>query len=203
MGHQPEALAEIQAEDLTAEGFAVDIFRTLDCFTDETALAQVDLVVPNWTMGTITPHALEAWLRAVRLGMGVAGMHGGMADAFRAEPEYHWMVGGQWVAHPGDDGVTYDVHIVDPRHPLTYGLADFTVTTEQYYLHVDPANHVLATTQFGSVTMPVAWTKTFGRGRVFYCALGHHPDIARRSEVRTLMRRGMRWAARTREETAQ
>jgi len=199
-GHQPERVAEIQAEDLAAEGFTVEMFQSLDCLTDEERLQAVDLIVPNWTMGVISAEALNPWLAAVRAGTGVAGLHGGMGDAFRDAPAYQWMVGGQWVAHPGDGGVTYDVHMVDPTDPLTVGINDFTVTTEQYYMHVDPANRVVATTQFGAVTMPVAWTKTFGQGRIFYCSLGHSPDIVERPEVRTLMRRGMVFAARAAQE---
>ncbi len=195
-GHHPEQVAEIQKEDLEAEGFSVEVFRDLECLTDEDRIQAVDLIVPNWTMGKIGPEALRRWLDAVRAGCGVAGLHGGMGDAFRDEPNYQWMVGGQWVAHPGDSGVTYTVHIIDSDDPLTQGISDFQVTTEQYYMHVDPANHVLATTQFDSVVMPVAWTKTFGAGRVFYCSLGHSADIVQRPEVRTLMRRGMAYAAR-------
>lgn len=198
-GHAPEQLAELQAEDLRDEGFAVEIHRTLDVFLDADRLAEVDLIVPNWTMGEISGEILKPWLDAVSAGTGIAGLHGGMGDAFRGQPSYQWMVGGQWVAHPGDSGVTYAVHIVDPSDPLTAGISDFTVTTEQYYMHVDPANRVLATTQFGSVTMPVVWTKSWGQGRVFYCSLGHTPEIAARPEVRTLLRRGMVFAARRRE----
>ena len=195
-GHQPEKVAELQAEDLREEGFSVEIFDNLTCLEEETLLQDVDLIVPNWTMGDISSEALRSWLNAVKAGTGVAGLHGGMGDAFRKEPSYQWMVGGQWVAHPGGSEVTYDVHIVDPGHPLTQGIKDFTVTTEQYYMHVDPANQVLATTQFGGVTMPVVWTKTFGRGRIVYCSLGHSPDIVERPDVRTLIRRGMVFAAR-------
>ncbi len=201
-GHRPEEVAEIQAEDLRLEGFEVEIFRNLDCLTNADRLKAVDLIVPNWTMGDISPDALRPWLDAVRAGTGVAGLHGGMGDAFRKDTAYQLMVGGQWVDHPGGDGVTYNVHIVDSGDPLTQGMQDFSVTTEQYYMHVDPANRVLATTQFGSVSMPVVWTKTFGQGRIFYCALGHSPDIVERAEVRQLMRRGMVYAARTVEEAA-
>ena len=200
-GHQPEEVAEIQAQDLQQEGFRVEIVRDLEKLCDQ-ALMDVDLVVPNWTMGEISSEALRAWLSAVRSGLGVAGLHGGMGDAFRKEPAYQWMVGGQWVAHPGDSGVTYNVHIVDPSDPLTEGMEDFPVTTEQYYMHVDPANRVLATTQFDEVIMPVAWTKTFGQGRIFYCSLGHSPDIVKRPDVRSLIRRGMVYAARSQGEAA-
>ena len=99
------------------------------------------------------------------------------------------------VAHPGGAGVTYDVNIVDNDHPVTKGLKDFTVTSEQYYMHVDPAIHVLATTNFDDVVMPVAWTKMYGKGRVFYCSVGHNAEATREPEALELIMRGMVWAA--------
>jgi type 1 glutamine amidotransferase len=106
------------------------------------------------------------------------------------------MVGGQWVAHPGDDGVTYDVHITDPDDPITKGVDDFTVVTEKYFMHMDPGVHVLATTQFDDVAMPIAWTKTYGRGKVFYCSLGHTPQIVTTPQVLKMVTQGFLWAAR-------
>ena len=60
-----------------------------------------------------------------------------MADAFRNNTEYQFMVGGQWVAHPGNV-IDYTVKITDHDDPITAGLDDFAMHSEQYYLHVDP-----------------------------------------------------------------
>jgi len=193
-GHEPREVAEILAQALRENGFQVEISDTLDVFKEKD-LKRLDLIVPIWTMGHIEPDQLNPLLEAVRNGTGIAGVHGGMADAFRDQPEYQYMVGGQWVAHPGGDGVTYEVNITDVPSPITEGLKDFTVTSEHYYMHVDPGNTVLATTRFGDVVMPVAWTKRYGKGRVFYCSLGHSADIVRQPEVLTLVTRGMIWAA--------
>jgi type 1 glutamine amidotransferase len=118
------------------------------------------------------------------------------------------MTGGQWVAHPGNDGVKHAIRIADPAHDITAGLADFDVVSEQYYLHVDPAVKVLATTEFptpgvdgphvpnGRVVMPQVWTKRYGQGRIFYNALGHQANIFDIPQALELMRRGFRWAAR-------
>lgn len=201
-GHQPQQVAEILANELREEGFDVDIVHELERLRDTAALAEVDLLVPNWTMGQISKEQLSGLVQAVEAGTGIAGLHGGMGDAFRCEPAYQWIVGGQFMAHPGGQ-IAYDVHIIDPRHPVTQGLVDFAVTTEQYYMLIDPANEVLATTQFGPVTMPVAWLKTFGHGRVFYCSLGHDPEIAQMEPVRTLMRRGMVYVSRKHEEVGE
>lgn len=194
-GHKPAETAHILADELCHNKFEVTLSDTLDSFRT-LHLSNYDLIVPNWTMGTIEQSQLQPLLEAVRAGVGLAGCHGGMCDSFRTETEYQFMTGGQWVAHPGNDGVTYTVHINGEPSPITEGLADFEVTTEQYYMHVDPGNTVLATTRFDHVVMPVVWTKLWGLGRVFYCSLGHAPDIVRMQPVLTLMTRGMLWAAR-------
>jgi uncharacterized protein len=193
-GHTPLQIANLLADQLRQHDFDVTISDTLDAFKN-TNLNALDLIIPQWTMGTITPEQLKPLLEAVRNGVGIAGLHGGMGDSFRNETEYQFMVGGQWVAHPGGDGITYTVHIDGTPSPITEGLHDFTVTSEQYYMHVDPAITVLATTRFGDIVMPVTWTKMYGKGRVFYMSLAHHVPVIEQPEALTMMTRGMLWAA--------
>ncbi|WP_379342396.1 ThuA domain-containing protein [Paenibacillus sp. GCM10027629] len=196
-GHQPEEVAGIFGGLLREEGFQVEISNTLDAFRDAERLASVDLIVPVWTMGAIEKEQLDPLLAAVKEGgTGIAGCHGGMGDSFRNEVEYQYMVGGQWVAHPGNDGVTYTVRMKDQSSPLTQGIEDFTVVSEKYYMHVDPAIQVHAVTDFGDVEMPVVWTKTYGAGKVYYNSLGHQANIVRMPQTLELMRRGLLWAAR-------
>lgn len=196
-GHQPEEVAGILGGLLKEENYHVQISDTLDSFSDAEKLASMDLIVPVWTMGTITKEQLDPLLNAVKEGgTGVAGCHGGLGDSFRNEVEYQYMVGGQWVAHPGNDGITYQVDITDKDHPLTQGVEDFIVVSEKYYMHVDPAVHVLATTNFDEVKMPVAWTKMYGAGKVYYNSLGHQANIVSMPQVLVLMKRGMLWATR-------
>lgn len=195
-GHQPKEVSDILAELLREVNFEVELSGTLDSFTDEEKLHGFNLIVPIWTMGKITSEQLNPLLSAVRNGVGIAGCHGGLGDSFREATEFQYMVGGQWVAHPGNDGVNYSVHVKKKDHPIMKGLEDFTVCSEQYYMHVDPAIHVLATTFFGNVEMPVAWTKTYGEGKVFYCSLGHQADIVLMPQVKTMMQQGMVWAAK-------
>ena len=202
-GHEPKACAEIFAGVLGEDGYAVAVEETLDVYLDTERLEATDLIVPIWTMGTITPAQEAGLLGAVKGGVGVAGWHGGMGDAFRNNPEYQFMVGGQWVAHPGNV-IDYTVQIVAPADPITAGLGDFAMHSEQYYLHVDPSNEVLATTTFSGehapwiagTVMPVAWKRRWGAGRVFYCALGHVAADFDVPEAREMVRRGMRWATR-------
>ncbi len=165
----------------------------------------LDLIVPVWTMGKITPEQAGPVFKAVEAGVGIAGCHGGMCDSFRENTEWQFMTGGQWVAHPGNDGVKYTVKIGPVSSPLTQGITDFQVQSEQYYMHVDPAVKVLAYTEFptapgphvgnGPVKMPVIWTKVYGKGRVFYNSLGHQAAIVQAEPCLTLMRRGFHWAA--------
>ena len=207
-GHQPKEVSEILQGELVKHGFAVEVSDTLDAYLDEAKLKSLDLIVPLWTMGTITQEQLHPLLNAVKSGVGLGGVHGGMCDSFRNETEYQWMTGGQWVSHPGNDGVEYTVDIRDPDHYITQGSsAVISVKSEQYYLHVDPAVRVLATTRFptagvdgphvknGIVDMPTVWTKYWGEGRVFYNALGHQANIIAQPDVLNLTVRGLLWAA--------
>jgi len=195
-GHEPVQVGDILAGALRENGFEVEISDTLDSLLDAEALKVLDLIVPLWTMGSIEKEQLSGLLEAVKSGVGIAGVHGGMGDSFRQEVEYQFMVGGQWVSHPGGDGIDYEVHIEDVPSPITEGLTDFKVSSEHYYMHVDPGNRVLATTKFGDVVMPVTWTKMYGKGRVFYCSLGHVAQVFEQDpQILVMVTRGMLWAA--------
>jgi type 1 glutamine amidotransferase len=195
-GHQPKEVAEIFAGILSEENFEVEVSDTLDSLLDGEKLLGLNLIVLVWTMGSITKEQLDPLLAAVKSGVGIAGCHGGIGDSFRNETEFQYMIGGQWVAHPGNDGVNYTVNIKQKNHPLVAGIEDFPVCSEQYYMHVDPGNHVLATTNFGEVAMPVVWTKSYGEGKVYYNSLGHQANIVAIPEVTDLMRRGFVWSAK-------
>jgi hypothetical protein len=195
-GHEPKQVAGIFAQQLKENDFEVEVSDTLDSFKDETKLKALDLIIPEWTMGSITGEQLRPVLAAVSSGVGIAGVHGGMGDSFRQSTEWQWMVGGQWVAHPGNDTMNYAVHVIDKAHPITQGIDDFRTTSEQYYMHVDPGNHVLATTVFPpNVVMPVAWTRHWGKGRVFYCSLGHVAKTVLEPQILRLITQGLLWAS--------
>jgi len=187
--------ADVIEEILNQNDFQVEVTQTLDRLKAGESLKTLDLIVPVWEWGTIMQDQLQPFLVAVEDGTGVAGVHGTMADSFRDSLEYHSMVGGQIIGHPGGGQVTYQVHIEDVPSPITEGMQDFTVTGEQYYLHVDPSNCVLATTRFGEVVMPVTWTRMHGKGRVFYCSIGHDRATLEVAEVYSMVTRGLLWAA--------
>ncbi|OAZ40313.1 ThuA domain-containing protein [Paenibacillus polymyxa] len=204
-GHEPEQVAAIFERILKEEGFEVEVSSTLEAYQDAEKLLGLDLIVPMWTMGQIEQELINHVSAAVQSGVGLAGCHGGMCDAFRNNVDWQFMTGGQWVAHPGNDGVEYMVNIKRGSSPLLDHIEDFQVKSEQYYLHVDPAVEVLATTRFpvvpgphsanGPVDMPVVWTKRWGNGRVFYNSLGHHADIIEIPQVTEMMRSGFLWTA--------
>ena len=205
-GHQPQLTSARFGRLLEKHGYEVSVEDKLDCLADADALMALDLVVACWTMGKIDHQLVKNLSRAVGGGVGLAGCHGSMCDSFREDTEWQFMTGGQWVNHPGGDGVRYTVNIRHGSDPIIQGLSDFEVESEHYYLHVDPAIEVLATTRFPivpyyhisnrPVDMPVAWTKFWGNGRVFYTSLGHHDDVFDKSpSAEVLMERGMLWAA--------
>lgn len=210
MGHEPDKVAALFAKLLSNQGFQVEVSDTLDAYLDGEKLKGLNLIVPIWTMGTIKREQLAPLLEAVNSGVGLGGCHGGMCDSFRNETEYQFMTGGQWVAHPGNDGVKYTVRATElgKTHPIMKGIDEFEVSSEQYYMHVDPAANVLAVTRFptksvdgphvpnGEVDMPVVWTKFYGKGKVFYCSLGHVAKIVEMPQVTEICTRGFLWAAR-------
>lgn len=202
-GHQPKQCVDIFAPLLEKEGYTVTISDNLDIYLDTAQMRSQDLIVQVYTMSQITPEQEKGLLETVQAGTGFAGWHGGMADAFRNNPQYQFMVGGQWVAHPGNI-IDYRVNISAPSDPIVAGLSDFFMHSEQYYMHIDPSNEVLATTAFSGehcpwiegTVMPVVWKRRWGQGRVFYCSLGHVAADFDVPEAKEIVWRGMLWATR-------
>lgn len=201
--HTPFESANLFAGLLREAGYETEISDTLDAYLDREKLNGLDLIVPTWTMSKLTRAQSEGLRAAIASGVGLGGWHGTMADSFREDTDYQFMVGGQWVAHPGNS-IDYTVNIRPVQHAITDGIKDFQMHSEQYYLHVDPSNHVLATTTFtgehvawieGTV-MPVVWTRNWGQARVFYCSLGHNVHDFDVPEAREIVLRGLLWASR-------
>lgn len=205
-GHQPVRSSEAVIPFLRSLDFNVVVSESLSIYTDATVMRELDLVVQCWSDGVLARDEQEGLLGAVARGTGFAGWHGGVIATFRRSDAYHYMVGGQFVCHPGGF-VDYDVDIVADRanHPVTRGVQSFSIMSEQYWCHVDPGNDVLATTTFtgahgapetANIAMPVVWTRRHGKGRVFISTLGHFPEELDLPPVRTLTMRGLAWAAR-------
>ena len=202
-GHEPFQCVQLFAPMLEQAGFEVTISDSLDAYLDADKMRTYDLVAQVVTMSTITREQEKGLLDAIAAGTGFAGWHGGMCDAFRNSTDYQFMNCGQWVAHPGNI-IDYRVNITDRSDPIMAGLDDFNMHSEQYYMHVDPSNQVLATTTFSGehcpwidgVVMPVVWKRRWGAGRVFYSSLGHVAADFNVPEACEITRRGFLWAAR-------
>ena len=201
-GHEPEKCRDLLVPWLKSNGYKVTVSPSLDSYLDKKLMSSIDLIIQIYTMSTITEEQEAGLLKAVRDdGISIAGWHGGLADAFRQNTEYQFMVGGQWVSHPGGI-IDYEVNIIDHNDPITKGLNDFKVKSEQYYMHVDPLNEVLATTTFSDehafwikgATLPVVWKKSYGKGKVFYTSLGHTADVFDIPEALTILKRGILWS---------
>ena len=202
-GHEPKQCVDIFAPFMEGEGFSVEISDNLDAYLDSEKMHSLSLIVQVISMSTITKEQTQGLLRAIEGGVGFAGWHGGIADSFRSQTDYQFMVGGQWVSHPGGV-IDYEINIVKPEDPIVAGLQDFKMKSEQYYMHVDPSNEVLATTTYtgeripwiDGCVMPVVWKRMWGKGRVFFSSAGHVASDFDVPEAREIVQRGMIWASR-------
>lgn len=203
-GHEPEKFRDYMVPWLKEEGAEVVVHANLDPYTDKKLMDSIDLVMQIFTISQISKEQEKGLLEAIeKNGTGMAGWHGGMCDAFRNNPDYQYMTGGQWVSHPGGV-VDYSVKITNRKDEVTKGLKDFDIKSEQYYMHVDPNVKVLATTRFnGNVhswingcVMPVTWKKMHGKGRIFFTSVGHNLNhITEIPAAIEMLKRGVRWAS--------
>lgn len=222
-GHDPTAFADWCKSLLEEDGASVTVHDTLSPLAHPGSMADADLIVPIWSsarsshqpeFGNMTKEEEDGLLTLVGGGCGLAGWHGHMGDAFRDRPTYHFLIGGQFVAHPPgwpdnptptDDYVDYDVTVTRPADPIMQGIGSFRMHSEQYYMLTDAQNEVLATTTFSGdhlwwiegTIVPVVWKRRWDRGRIFYCSIGHELADLKVPQVTEIMRRGMAWAARS------
>lgn len=200
--HTPERGAHVVRELLEAEGFSVVVTPDYDAL-GAADVGENDLVVPVITDGQLPREKAANLVAAIRAGTGLAGYHMGLATSFRDSVPFRYAASCYWVAHPGNI-ITYRVDVSRSDHPIMAGIESFEHTSEQYYLNYDPAVEVLATTTFSGefdpwrkdVLMPVVFTTNHGAGRVFYSSLGHTADELEIPQVRTILKRGLVWAAR-------
>ena len=202
-GHQPEVFAKKIASWLENQKANVTLSKSTASYLEKELMQSLDLVIQHITMSKMSNRESKGLRDAIARGVGLAGCHGGLGDSFRNDTEYQYMVGGQFVKHPGGQ-IDYKVSISNTSDPVTAGINDFNLKTEQYYMHYDPNIEILATTSFSGehdawidgVEMPVVWKKNYGKGRVFYSALGHSEDIFDVPEVWNIMTRGIEWAVK-------
>ena len=201
-GHKPELFAKHIEKWLISENVNYKIHNGVDAYSDYEELIKYDLIIQSVTMGQINDSELSNLIKAVKNGVGFSGAHGGIADSFRNNPSYQFMVGGQWVSHPGGK-VKFTVNILEDE--LTIDLMDFELFSEQWYVHFDPNIDIIATTTFDGkyypeidgVVMPIAWKKLYGKGKIFCLTIGHDPDeFIDEENAWKLLTRGLKWATR-------
>ena len=195
-GHTPKQCVDLFAPWLEQQGYAVEISDSLDAYSDADHLKSLNLIIPTWTMGELTPEQEINLCDAVAGGVGHAGWHGGACDAFRSNTQYQFMIGAQFVAHPGNLLPAWDVKITNREHDITRGIDDFTMrNTERYYLHIDPSINVLAATRFeDGFDMPVVWTRQWHKGRIACASFGHTDADFATSEALEIVHRCLLWA---------
>ena len=221
-GHNPSDFADWCSNLLYNENCKVDIYDTLEPLEQPERLAEADVIIPIWSsarsshkpeFGNMTKKQEDGLIKLIAEGCGLAGWHGHMGDAFRDRPTYHFLIGGQFVAHPpgwpdnsipSDDFVKYKVNICRPNDPIVKGIKSFELFSEQYFMLTDASNEVLATTTFSGdhlwwiegTVVPVIWKRRWNKGRIFYCSTGHRLDDLKIPEVTEIVKRGIVWAAR-------
>jgi type 1 glutamine amidotransferase len=217
-GHHPVEATELFLPFLRTNGFDVRVEESNEVYADQEVMNGVDLVLQSVTMSEISREAFEGLRRAVEGGAGLAGWHGGIADSYRNNSDYLQLIGGQFATHPGreperrvgdetDNYLGYTVNLTElgRGHEIMAGLDDFELTTEQYWVLHDDLNDVLATTTHPvqpyhpwhrPIVSPAVWTRLWGEGRIFVSTPGHSVGVLEDDTVRTIIERGMLWAAR-------
>ena len=202
-GHEPKLFTEKIASWLKEKKANVYISDTTSIYTNTKLMKKLDLIIQHITMSEISENQIKNLTNTIKNGVGLAGCHGGLGDSFRNDEDFQYMVGGQFVQHPGDS-INYTVNISTKKDPITKDINDFNLTSEQYYMHVDPAIEVLATTKFSGkhdpwikgVVIPVVWKKYYGKGRVFYSSIGHSIENFEIPQVWEITTRGIAWACK-------
>ena len=201
--HQPKLFVEKVSKWLETQKANTIVSNNLNTYSNEKLMDSIDLVIQSVTMGKLTSSQEKGLTNAIKSGTGIAGSHGGLGDSFRENTSYQFMIGGQFVSHPGGK-VKYTVEFTKPKTLLNKGIKNFEINSEQYYMHIDPSINILALTKFSGqqyswikdTEMPVCWNKFFGEGKVFYLSVGHSPDNFDIPEVWELLTRGFKWASK-------
>ena len=205
-GHVPVEATDLFVPYLKDAGFDVSMEDSLEPYADTAFTAQIDLIVHCWTMGDILADEMRGLRSAVATGTGFAGWHGGIIDSFRIATDYLQLVGGQFAARPRDIR-EHTIDIVPERsnHPIVTGVGPISLKSEQYWVLTDSKNDVLATTTIfpmdddpwsEPVVSPAVWTRQWGNGKVFVCTPGHQLADLETPAIRTIIERGLVWAAR-------
>ncbi len=157
------------------------------------ALGDYDALALYCQGGEMTDEQEKHVTEFIRGGGALIGLHSANT-AFTNSSAFVKLLGSAFDHHPHEH---QDVHvkITDPEHPVTVRLGDFDIHDELYVLK-DLADdvEVLAETRYQGRPLPVAYVRTEGKGRVFYCSLGHSEKQFRHPHLRKLLLHGADWA---------
>jgi hypothetical protein len=198
----PEVSQAIKGILTGAGRFDVRVCEDPGVLESASSLGRYDLIflqMYNFSTPTLSPTAKANLLDFVRGGKGFALAHLSSA-AFKEWDDFHALVGRYWVmgaSGHGQRGV-FKAHIADKDNPVTQGLEDFEADDELYAkLQGDAPIHVLveADSDYSHKTEPLAWTLSYGQGRVFHETFGHDGKALKNPALQKLIQRGCEWAA--------
>jgi hypothetical protein len=180
-------------------------YADMECtFVDEAQGGEAFEDVSNWPYDAIvlynymkkpSERQQANFLSLLDRGVGLVILHHAIYG-YRPWPEFQKIVGVTSWLSGAKDGVEFKIHIEDPRHPITQGLADFVIKDEVYQGHsLDPQVQVLLTTDEPSNAKAVAWVHTYRKSPVCYFQLGHDAKAYSQREFREFLGRAIRWTA--------
>jgi len=190
--HEPDKTIKLFISFLKSKNFAIDIRSNINIYSKINELKKYNIIFQNYGEKKIKRKQERGLIEAVKSGVGLVGFHAGLCDTFKNSYAYQYMVGGQFVYHP--EVKKFKV-IIDKKSRLLREIKNFNIKTELYYFHFSPDIKIHAWTVIeNNIKMPVVWTRTFGRGRIFYCSMGHNTKDFEKKEFFEIMKRGIIWA---------
>jgi type 1 glutamine amidotransferase len=185
--------------------FEVTATEDMSVFTTQTLKRYATVIF--YTSGELpmSVSQKEALLDFVRSGRGFVGVHSA-TDTFYTWPDYLDLLGGYFNEHPWHQEVT--IEVVDPSNPLVAFLGSSWQIEDEIYQISDfdyPGSHVLLRLDETSVDLtrsgvhrrfygwPLAWTRPYGQGRVFYTALGHEASVWRDPRYQQILLNAILW----------
>jgi hypothetical protein len=180
---------------LLGEGWVAPMNMGFDRFDDRN-FSDAEVAVVYAMRPRPKQAAQEALAQRVEEGLGLVALHSANvvddAEDFRTYTE---LVGSRFARHDPFD--TLAIKIDQPNHPITHGVADFSIEDEPYECDMLATDvTVLASHERSGKTLPMIYTRTHGNGRVCYIALGHDRRAWGHPAFQQLLRQATNWVAR-------
>jgi type 1 glutamine amidotransferase len=191
-GHKPLEVADRIGAELEKRNYEVTKTSHFGCLLNEEELYSYDVIVPIWSCGIKSDIYLNELADAIKSGIGLATFHGGIN--WFDQDEYYRIIGGFYLHDTKCE--SYEVVIANKDHIITKGQSDFEIYNEKYFLQVDPTNDILASANFSGIEMPIAWTRSYGKGQVFYTTFAHQPEDLFGNNSLEMLLNGIEWCTR-------